>query len=238
MDQSQSKSNLLTPIAIVIAGVIVAGAVLWTDNKNAARPIVTNTPPQPAAQAVDVSKVKTDNEPFIGNKNAPATMAYWYDYQCPFCQRNEAQAMPQIIKDYVETGKLKVVFKDYQFLGPDSQTLGKYSRAVWEVAPDKFYEWHKTMFENQGTENTGWATEDKIQSVTTKVLGSNDSVKVVALVKSNGDAYQKEMDDDRNEGTAMGISGTPAAVVGKQLVSGAQPYSSFKQAIDAALQGK
>ena len=143
--------------------------------------------------------------------------------------------MPQIIKDYVDTGKVKIVFKDFQFLGPDSQALGQYSSAVWEVAPDKFYLWHKAVYDNQGQENSGWATEAKITSITTNVLGASDTGKVATLVKSKGDEYQKEMDADKAEGAALGISGTPGSIVGKQLVEGAQPYAVFRQAIEAAL---
>lgn len=237
MESSTSKFTISTPVAIIIAGVIIAGAVIFA-NRLPAQPATATQPQQPVAQAADVSKVKIDGEPFIGSPNAAVTMAYWYDYQCPFCQRNEEQTMPQIIKDYVDTGKLKIVFKDYQFLGPDSQTLGKFSRAVWEVAPDKFYQWHKAVYDNQGTENTGWATDAKITSITTSVLGASDTAKVAALVKSNGDEYQKEMDADRAEGTAMGISGTPGAIIGKQLISGAQPYAAFQTAIDAALKSQ
>jgi len=237
MESSTSKFNISTPTAVIIAGVVIAGAVIFA-NRFPAQPTAATQPQQPTAQAADVSKVKIDGEPFIGNANAPVTMAYWYDYQCPFCRRNEEDTMPQIVKNYVDTGKLKIVFKDYQFLGPDSQTLGKFSRAVWEVAPDKFYQWHKAVYDNQGTENTGWATQEKIVSITKGVLGMTDTNKVVQLVASKGDVYQKEMDADKAEGTAMGITGTPSTIIGKQLISGAQPYSVFKQIIDLTLQGK
>src|SRR3989344_3858484 len=206
METSQTKSNpLAIPIAIVIAGAIIGGAVL----------VALRQPTNPGAataqqpQAVDVSKVKIADEPFIGKEDAPVTMAYWYDYQCPFCQRNEQVAMPQIIKEYVDTGKVKIVFKDFQFLSEDSQRLGKVSRAVWDTTPNKFYQWHKAVYDNQGTENTGWATDAKILSITTGVLGVADAQKVTQLAVKNADAYQKEMDADKAEGGAMGVTGSP-----------------------------
>jgi len=224
---------LSTPAAVLIGAVIIAGAVYLGETK---RPDTAAVPgQQPSTQTADVSKVKTDGEPFIGSANAPATIAYWYDYQCPFCQRNEETAMPQLIKNYVDTGKVKLVFKDYQFLGPDSQTLGQYSRAVWAAAPDKFYQWHKAIYDNQGTENTGWATHAKIMSITTSVLGASIASTVNQLVKTDGAAYQKEMDADKAEGAAMGVSGTPAMIIGKQFVSGAIPYAQIKAAVEIAL---
>lgn len=233
---SESKSIVSTPVAIIIAGVIIAGAVLVASRQPAQPTTVT---PQPQAPiAVDAGKVKTDGDPFVGSATAPVTMAYWYDYQCPFCQKTEQETITQIVKNYVDTGKVKIVFKDYQFLSEDSQRLGKVSRAVWETVPDKFYQWHKAVYDNQGTENTGWATDAKILSITTGVLGAADAQKVMAFAVKNAVAYQKEMDADKAEGTAMGISGTPGAIIGKQLVSGAQPYTAFQAAIETALKNK
>lgn len=241
--ESSTQNTLTTPIAIIIAGVIIAGAVFLGTSRSPNAGAVA-TPQQPAQGqaapqiAVDISKVKTTGEPTVGNPNAPVTMAYWYDYQCPFCKQNEETTMPQIVKEYVDTGKVKIVFKDFQFLSEDSQRLGKVSRAVWESDPDKFYQWHKAVYDNQGTENTGWATDAKILSITTGVLGATEAQKVMQLAVKNADAYQKEMDADKTEGGAMGINGTPGAIIGKQLISGAQPYAAFKQAIDTALKGK
>ncbi len=237
MEESSAKSFTLSPsVSIIIAGVIIAGAVVFASRQSAqqAQPVAAN-PQQQAAPAVDVSKVKTAGDPFIGNANAPVTMAYWYDYQCPFCQRNEEDTMPQIVKNYVDTGKVKIVFKDYQFLSEDSQRLGKVSRAVWETVPNKFYAWHKAVYDNQGKENTGWATDAKILSITTGVLGAADAQKVMQLAVKNAETYQKAMDADKAEGTAMGISGTPGTIIGKQLISGAQPYGAFQAAIEVAL---
>ncbi len=146
--------------------------------------------------------------------------------------------MPQLIKNYVDTGKAKIVFKDYEFLGADSQTLGQYSRAVWDTAPDKFYTWHKAVYDNQGTENTGWASKTKILSITTGVLGASDTAKVSQLVASKGTQYQAAMDADKTEGSAMGITGTPGMIIGKQLVSGAVPYAQMQAAVETMLQGK
>ena len=243
MENESKKISIPPSLAILVAGVLIAGAVIYSSKGNSGAVAVQGAQQQVAAQAaqpiaVDISKVKTAGEPFVGKVDAPVTVAYWYDYQCPFCQRNEQVAMSQLVKDYVDSGKVKIVFKDYAFLGPDSQTLGQYSRAVWEAAPDKFYLWHKAIFDNQGTENTGWATKEKILSITTGVLGANVTSKVSQLVATKGTDYQKQMEADKTEGTQMGITGTPGAIIGTQLVSGAQPYASFKKTIDAALQGK
>lgn len=236
METQSNKSALLNAGAVVAAGVIIAGAVLWSNGHPGAR--TASGPNQPNATAVDIKQVKTAGNPSFGDPHAPLTIAYWFDYQCPFCQRHEEQTMPEIIKNYVATGKARIVFKDYQFLGPDSQTLGQFGRAVWEAVPDQFYAWHKAVYDNQGTENTGWATPEKIRSITLGVLGAAKTDAVLALVKAKGADYQKAMDADRAEGAALGVNGTPGTIIGTQLIDGAQPYSVFAQALDRALQGK
>ena len=220
--------------AIVIAGVLIAGSVFLANKPQTAAPTAP-TDGSNAPVAVDSSKINTDNEPYIGDKNAPLTIAYFYDYQCPICKQEEETVTPQIIKDYVNTGKAKIVFKDFAFLGEDSQTLGLASRAVWELDPQKFYDWHKAIFDNQGQENTGWATPATILSISTSVLGSTEAAKVQSLMKTNAVKYQAAMDADKNEGAALGVNGTPSVIIGDKLVVGLTSYSQIKTTIDSQL---
>ena len=237
---SQPTNNLSIPLAIVVAGILIAGAVFFglrgSGGSNTVAAGVGTQPQQPQGQVADITKVKTAGEPFIGNPNAPVVVAEWFDYQCPFCKRFESDAVAQLMTEYIKTGKVKLVFKDFQFLGPDSQDAGLAARAIWEVAPDKFYDWHKAMFEKQDSENSGWGSRADILALA-KTLGI-DSVKVDQLMTSKATEYQKEMDADKAEGSAFGINGTPGTIIGKQLISGAQPYSAVKQLVDLALQGK
>src|ERR1019366_5971304 len=69
---------------------------------------------------VDSSKVSSEGVPFVGDPNARVTMAYWYDYQCPFCTQVEETVVGRLMTGYVQPGKLKILFKNYTFLGPDS----------------------------------------------------------------------------------------------------------------------
>ncbi len=240
-------NKLSIPSAIIVAGLIIAGAVFFAtgssnkfkpNNNNRAQVAGRQQPQrqQPTKQAVDISKVDIKGEPFIGNPNAPVTIAYWSDYQCPFCKRFEEGALTQVIKNYVNTGKVKIVFKDFQFLGPDSQTAGLAARAVWEVAPNKFYLFHKAMYDRQDEENSGWGNKADILKLI-KGLGIN-SVKVGQLMTNNANEYQQEMSADRAEGSSFGINGTPGVIIGNNIIAGAQPYSAVKQLIDLQLQGK
>ena len=239
-----SARDFLTPLAIIIAGAAISGSIVWTSQHlpvpppsslvAAARP---QQPQAPAAPVVDVADIKTDGEPFIGDKSASAVMAYFFDYQCPYCRQEELQVLPQLITDYVKTGKLRIVFKDFQFLGPDSQAAALIARAVWEASPDKFAEWHKDMFDHQDAENTGWGSKDDILALT-KTIPGLDEAKVEQLLTDHGAAYQSAIDASMAEGNAIGVNGTPAFVIGKQFIAGAVPYRQFKAAVETALAGK
>jgi protein-disulfide isomerase len=238
-----SAKELLTPLAVIIAGIMITGAILWSNKQflDAVRPVPGAQPSisesstgAPSAPAADAAKVSQKDTPFIGNAKAPVVMAYWYDYQCPYCRDNEVKVMPRLITDYVKPGKLKILFKDFAFLGRDSQVAAEAAKAVWEVAPDKFYDWHKAMFDHQDEENAGWGTKDDIIALT-KTIPGIDAAKVEQFMIDHDKDYQEKVEADGAEGNAMGITGTPGVIIGKQLIVGAQSYEQYKTAIEAGL---
>lgn len=193
------------------------------------------TSPSDKPATVDVSKVNTSGSPFIGNTDAPVTIAYWSDYQCPACKMFDGSTISQLAANEVASGKLKIVFKDYSFLGPDSTTAAIAARAVWELAPEKFYDWHRAMFAAQGDENSGWASKDKIL-VITKTLGI-DADKIGEMMTSKANDYQKSIDADYTEGTAFGLQGTPAVIVGNgnALINRVVDYAALQALVNAEL---
>ena len=230
--EKETKTNYSTPIAIVLAGIIIAGAMFFNDNKKAVAPDKTANTNQ--ATVVDIKNVKIDGEPFVGNANAPVVIAEWFDYQCPACKYADQNMITPLVAEYVNAGKLKIVFKDFAFLGPDSQTLALTARAVWEAYPDKFYEWHKVFFDNQGRENTGWATKAEIATLTAKVAGIDQAV-IDGLIAKNSATYQTTIDADKAEGTKFGVNATPSFIIGSSLQVGVPQYSEVKSMIDALL---
>lgn len=235
-----SPGDILIPIAIIIAGGMISGAIVWSTQQAALQqaaavaPVDSAAPGQPPAPPADIADVSLKDAAYIGQAQAPVVMAYWFDYQCPYCKQEEETIFPQLIKDYVDTGKLKIVFKDFAFLGPDSDVASRAARAVWAVAPDKFREWHKAMFDHQDQENAGWGNEDDIMALTGTIAGI-DVAKVKDLMTSKASDFDAAMQADANEGYSMGVGGTPSFLVGKQMMVGAQPYERLKAAIDAEL---
>ena len=232
-------SALYLPVAIILAGALIAGGLFFGLGGKTVTPTTGDKP-----QAVNVKNVKTDGDPFIGKKDAKVTMAYWFDYQCPFCKAVDVGGIPQIpitpafptlIKDYVETGKLRIIFKDYPFLGEDSVTAAMYGHAVWDMYPDKFYAWHEAMFKAQDDEgDKGFGDEESVLALIKKIPGL-DANALKALVAKNRDAYQKEMDADRAEGAAFGIQGTPGFIINTVKIDGAEDVKAFVAAVESQL---
>jgi protein-disulfide isomerase len=230
MNTENDVMKYLTPIAVVLAGGIIALAVFYSHSGAS-----TAATAQPAAPAVNIKDVSTANEPFIGNANAPVTIAEWSDYQCPYCKQFEEQTLPQIITDYVHAGKVKIVFKAYPFLGNDSITADLYARSVWHLYPSQFFAWRTAMFTAQDEEgDKGFGNAVSIDKLDATVAGL-DAGKISADVKANTVAYQTEVDADKAEAAKLGIQGTPAFVIGTTLLPGAYPYANFKPLIDAQL---
>jgi len=231
--------KLAIPIAIIIAGGLIAGAVYFASigSGNVGTGI-----PTPSAK-VDIKDVKIAGDPFIGDPDAPVILAYWSDHQCPYCKAVEVGGVPQIpltpaipelIRDYVDTGKLKIVFKDYPFLGPDSTTAALYEHAVWELYPDKYYEWRKVLMVAQDEENAGFGNEATILELI-KTVPDMDGDRIKKQVAEKTDIYAKSIDDDKQEGISFGIQGTPGFITGTKLLAGAADPSAFKAVIDAQL---
>ncbi|QQG37784.1 MAG: thioredoxin domain-containing protein [Candidatus Kaiserbacteria bacterium] len=241
MPEQNSSSSLdvlqkfSIPLAIVLAGAFIAGAVYLSGGT---LPASGQNPP-----SVNIKDVKiTATTPVLGDKSAPATLAYWFDYQCPFCKAvdvggvpgiNVEPSMPILVDEYVNTGKLRIVFKDYAFLGPDSTTAALYKHAVWEKYPDRFYEWHEAMYKAQDEENGGFGDEESILTLI-RSLGL-DANALKALVDAKRDEYLKLIQDDIAEGAGFGINGTPGFITGTTLIPGAEQPATFRAVIDAQL---
>lgn len=232
MDNNTTNKYFL-PAAVIVAGLFIAGAVLWSNSHPAKAPGTGGTGQQ---AAVNIKDVKTEGDPFIGKADAPVTIAEWSDFQCPFCRQFEVTTLPQIVQNYVKEGKVKVVFKDFAFLGPDSLSDAEYSRSVWALYPEQYEAWRAAFFAEQPQENSLSAADNLafLLRVTGSVPGI-DVNKVKADIEANKAAYNAAIEADKAEAGNFGIQATPSFIIGTELIAGAYPYASFQSAIDAAL---
>ncbi len=237
--ETTSNDRYLTPIALVVGALIIGSAFYFGHGTAPTLPKNNATAHDTATTqtTVDIKNVKIDGEPYIGSKDAPVTIAVWFDYQCPFCKMLDDNTLAQVYTNYVKDGNVKIVFKDFPFLGPDSDTDALYARAVWALYPDKFYDWYKAMFVAQDKENSGFGDLASVEKLT-KTIPGIDVTKVSAIFEKNKKAFVEAMVADKKEGEGFGIKGTPSMIIGTKLLSGAVPYSNVSALIDAELSKK
>lgn len=228
MDTTTDNSKFLLPISVIAAGLLIAGAVLWNGS---------GAPRQPgaAAAAVNVKDLKADNAPFIGRADAPVTIAFWSDFQCSYCKNFELGTLPQIIEKYVDTGKAKIIFLDFAFLGQDSIDATVYNHAVWKLYPEKYLEWRTAMYESQdGSGDQGFGDASSIDALNATISGL-DAARIAADAEANREEYLREAEAERKEGQKFGMNSTPSFVIGKKSVVGALPFAAFEAAIEETL---
>ncbi len=179
-----------------------------------------------------LSKSLVDSDdPVLGDKNAPVTIVEFSDFQCPFCQRFYADTFPSIKKNYVDTGKVKVVYKDYP-LSFHEQAQKAAEAAQCANEQDKFWEMHDLVFQ-RGSE---WVGDSEKASVAFKQFAQELKLNEKKFASCLDQGQQAaEVRKDFLTGVSAGIEGTPGFFVQGRTVSGAQPYGVFQSLIDEVL---
>ncbi|MBS3106680.1 DsbA family protein [Candidatus Woesearchaeota archaeon] len=176
------------------------------------------------APTVDMAKL-VDDDPMLGNKNAPVTIVEFSDFECPYCGRFHSQTFPQIKQEYIDTGKVRFVYRDFPLgFHQNAQKAAEASECADEQG--KFWQMHEKLFSSgvQGGTATFKQYAQEIGLDMAKFNSCLDSGK-----------YAGEIQADLSAGSQAGVSGTPGFLVNGQRIDGAQPYAVFQQAIEAAL---
>ncbi|MBS3071512.1 thioredoxin domain-containing protein [Candidatus Pacearchaeota archaeon] len=172
--------------------------------------------------------VETGDSPVLGDVNAQVTIVEFSDYECPYCGRHFSETYPQLVKNYIDTGKAKLIFMDYPLsFHPNAQKAAEAARCFGAQKGDSgYFKMHDKLYQNQqalSIENyKKWARE----------LGANGA-KFDACLDSN--EFADEVQANLAYGSSLGVSGTPGFFINGVRVEGAQPYSVFKQIIDSEL---
>lgn len=192
---------------------------------------------QPAQQGFKEAVISVEGSPFKGEKNAKVTLVEFSDYQCPFCARHVQQTVPQLMKEYVSTGKLKYVFRDYPIESIHPQAFKAAEAARCGGEQGKFWEMHDILFDNQKQ-----LQRADLDAHAQKV--GLDAAKFKDCLDSGRQANRVRL--DFADGGKAGARGTPGFFLGLtqpneptvkavKFINGAQPYAQFKEAIDALL---
>ena len=236
--ENKNSNGLSVPVAIIIAGLLIAGAIIYVvgSGDSVIAPTGNTTPTQTQTKEISAILKIGGRDVVTGDVNAPVTLIEYGDFQCPFCHRYFSQAEPLIRENYIKTGKVKAVYRDLAFLGAESQAAAESAECAKDQS--KFWEYHDALYKAEtedGQENNGNLTKDFFLKLAgdlkmdTAAFGSCiDSHKYQSYVK------QQSADGE----TAIGNLTSPVAFINGAMVKGAQPYDTFKVAIDSALAQK
>lgn len=228
MVSNQTKNYII--VALLITTILFAS--LWFRDRgilsgsNPSNTVIAPAPSPGVAQIPTVTGVSTEGTYFKGNENAPVTIIEFSDYQCPFCGRFYSDTLPSIEETYIKTGKVKFYYKDFPLdsIHPHATPAALAARCAGEQG--KFWEMHNLIFENQTSLSNSiyaqWAAQLQLDAV--KFNDCFTSQKYLSAVRK-----------DLLEGQQAGVRGTPAFLVNGELLSGAQPFPVFQQAIEKAL---
>jgi protein-disulfide isomerase len=213
-------------VAVVATVAIVALALVARDKET---PDVVPTP------VVSLAGIPQDGS-VLGQPAAKVTLIEYADQQCPGCRYYTLNIFPALVNEYVRPGKVKMAYRGYPFIGPDSLKALRFLLAA--ALQKRLWQLQEALYRYQGAENDGWVTDDLIRDIASKIAGL-DVDKLFTNAES--DAIAREAEEQRSAAEAAGIPGTPAFLIG---IDRRQPYAiqvsdltQFRQALDDALSG-
>lgn len=173
---------------------------------------------------------EADDPMALGDVDAPVVMLAYSEFQCPFCGKFARDTEPVLIEKYVDEGLLRIEWRDFPYLGPESTTAAQGGRAAGEQG--KFWEYEEAIYADQLPPNSGKLDEDYLAGI------ADDLGLDVEQFRSDltSQATQDAIAADFGEGQAIGVTGTPAFVINGVPVIGAQPTKVFESTIERAVE--
>ncbi|MBU0532880.1 DsbA family protein [Candidatus Micrarchaeota archaeon] len=220
---------------IILGALILAGFLIFAQGEEKIKEQEIAQPVIPTGNGI-VNLIDDDMKK--GSDSAPLVMVEFSDFECPYCKNFWSQTLPQIERDYIDTGKLQIVYRDFPLsFHPAAQKAAE----ATECADDqgKGWEMHDKIYENQASLGSTEASA---------IVNFKSWASELGLDRTNfdqcldSDKYASEVQNDANDGAAIGIRGTPAFRLGKRNgdeileISGAQPYSIFQSTIEQLLE--
>ncbi len=220
---NQQKDNIYISIAIIIAGIIIAGAIVY--NPKSEKGIDEKMAAQVSAgerQANPSVSVSSDDH-IRGDKDAPVTIVEFSDFQCPFCKRFHP-TVKQVLGEYSK--EVRWVYKHFPLdsIHPQARPAAEASECAAEQ--DKFWEFTDGLFENQSRLG-GSLYKELAQDI-----GLN--VNKFESCLSSG-KYKDKVEADLQEGIKLGVNGTPGGFVNGEQIAGAVSYGTLKTMVEQAL---
>ena len=219
-------------VACIFCGVLMVNMI----NSETTPVLAETTQKQTEITKIQSLSVFTDNaSPILGNPNAPITMVEFGDYQCTFCSKFFHETENPIITNYIKTGKVKILFKDYIILGQDSMNAANAAHCANDQK--SFWEYHSMLYNNWAGEDTGWADITHLHEFA-NTLGLDMDMFSTCMSDLK---WNELINLSSIDGQKLGVSGTPTFFVIDQnndviKIVGAQRYDVFKEIFDSVLE--
>ncbi|HSG84020.1 MAG TPA: thioredoxin domain-containing protein [Nitrosopumilus sp.] len=177
-----------------------------------------------------ITKLIDGGSPIMGNSNAPITILEWGDYQCTFCYKFHQNTLNMINEDYIKTGKVKLVFKDFPLNGPDSLLAAEAAYCAQDQG--KYWQYHDELYKNWGGERTGWVNREALDT-----FGKTINLDLSQFNKClDEQKYQEKVISLHEFGKEIGIDATPSFLVFNDekiiKIRGNQPLEVFLKTFD------
>jgi protein-disulfide isomerase len=206
-------SDLTNLAAETTAGALAVVAVLVVVSQQGASETAAPGPgesPGGAAEVRGLFEGIPQRGTALGDPDAPVTMVEFADLQCPFCAEYDRSALPTIVERYVRTGKVRLELRLLRFIGPESERAAQVALAA--AAQDRLWQFVDLFYRNQGTENSGYVTEDFLRRLARATPGLDVER---ATAESGSTAVEDRLEDAEAAAANAGIDATPSFLVGR-----------------------
>lgn len=177
----------------------------------------------------DLERRRDGDELALGRKDAPVVMVEYSDFRCPFCGRFARETHPELVRRYVDTGVLRIEWRDLPIFGDQSELAAHAARAASRQG--RFWAFQERLFADAPVKGRATYTKKKLVAEA-KAVGVPDLARFEREMQS--DDVRREVEADRDEGLGIGVNSTPAFVINGTPVLGAQPLEAFVTAIEQA----
>ena len=192
-------------LACVLAAALIGASVLGARDDRAA--------PAETVFAEDTAAI-LDGVPqqgrALGSPDAPVTLVEFADLQCPYCAQWSQQAFAELVRDYVRTGKVRLVFGGMAFLGPDSEQALRFAVAAGRQG--KLWNVVHLLYANQGPENSGWVSDRLLRGIGAAIPGFATQE---AIDEASTVPVHEDVESIAGEASSLGVNGTPSFAAGR-----------------------
>ncbi len=224
--QDSNKGSYAIALAIILAGALVAGAVLLNQGSQDQQLALTDIEPE-QLDSQDLN-IEIEGWPTLGDPDAPVTLVEYSDYACPFCTQFQETTLPRIKEEYIDQGLVYFVYKDHPTVGGNKAAEAAHCAGE----QDAYWQYHDLLFENSNQDRGKWSDPAIHQDYAEEL--NLDSEKLTECFQSN--KFADKVTRSSQEATSQNVTGVPHFFINNEQISGAQPWEVFEQYIESELE--